>query len=1054
MKRKKVNNTLLRFLFISMITILLGNALFSQGYIDCSTHINSTSSWIWSNEQSFSKTQDGYTYFATGYAHDPTKPPSFPIINGNPYNPSNYTSQSSGEDVYVAIWDPNCNQILGTFIGGSEEEHVKGLDLDSDGNLLITGITESLDFPTTDGTSQVGGNDDDVFLLKYAPDGTLLLSTVFGSSDGYDTPKQILTDGTDLYIYGNSSGSDFPTTDGTTNSITSTSESFVRKYDGNGNLVYSTLFGGDNDESGSTFKILNDGSLVLTGITYGNFPTTDGTTQTGNPDGYLIFLDANGNITFSTLIGGYEATSHLKVAFDNEFVYVSGETGNGLFTTDGTTHSGGDDLFFRKYDLFGNLIFSTYIGGSSGESLTDMKLSNGMIYLYGNTNSIDYPIVNGVPHNGENSNDIFLTKLDTGGNIIYSTTYGGIYSESAAPSFYVNNSGEVYIIANTDGNPPTTDGSTGEGINLIKFNSDGSLCAATVLPIESYEVDFTTGLEVVGDTVRFLAGVFSGYSTDGTISNYSTTGLVDLMVGKYVFCPAPTPISSDVLTPSTINVCQNGVVEQIIGEELFIDGSSFPSIYDQGVLGQQPDIELLYQWQVSDSPGGPWSDIIGVLGTRKNYSPSPTVTNKYYRRIGKTSECCGGTIVSTSNVVSVLVSGNTAPTADAGGVYYTCPGNSVTIGGSPAASGGTPSYTYNWNDGDYNIAQPTVSPTQSSLYTLEVSDANGCMQADQATVIVYTANAGEDVGFCAGSGIFIGGNALEGIPIIPSGGAPLAGQYSINYDWTPNDGTLSCIDCPNPLANPSSTTNYVLTTTLYMPDGSSCQTSDAVRIIPIVSANSNFAGPDNVICLGEEITLGTTPQVLSNYPISNLTQSSTDGALATIANLTDGNFSTGGHTLDGANENITIDLGALEYINQLELAALFGYTNNDRLHIDFSIDGSNWTEKINYSFGLSATSNTVYSFYPELVRYIRLGSGQALRDVSISEFYASLSYQYSWTPGIYITSSNESSTTFDAGNLGIPTTNPITYTVAANIGTCNHFDQVTVAVIEADAGID
>ena len=59
-----------------------------------------------------------------------------------------------------------------------------------------------MDWPTTDGSSQVGGTEDDVFLLKYAPDGTLLLSTVFGG-DAYDAPTKILTDGTDVYIYGN-----------------------------------------------------------------------------------------------------------------------------------------------------------------------------------------------------------------------------------------------------------------------------------------------------------------------------------------------------------------------------------------------------------------------------------------------------------------------------------------------------------------------------------------------------------------------------------------------------------------------------------------------------------------------------------------------------------------------------------------------------------------------------------------------------------------------------------------------------------------------------------
>ena len=112
-----------------------GYAYNLQGYIDCATHLNGATDFFRFGN-SYSKTVNGYTYFAIGYNYDPAFPPSFPIINGNPYDPA-HANGSSGEDVYVAIWDPNCNQLLGTYIGGDDDDIVKGLDLDSDGNLLI-----------------------------------------------------------------------------------------------------------------------------------------------------------------------------------------------------------------------------------------------------------------------------------------------------------------------------------------------------------------------------------------------------------------------------------------------------------------------------------------------------------------------------------------------------------------------------------------------------------------------------------------------------------------------------------------------------------------------------------------------------------------------------------------------------------------------------------------------------------------------------------------------------------------------------------------------------
>ena len=165
----------------------------------------------------------------------------------------------------------------------------------------------------------------------------------------------------------------------------------------------------------------------------------------------------------------------------------------------------------------------------------------------------------------------------------------------------------MYLLRYTD-NPPTTDGSVGAGYALVKFNTDGSLCAATVLPFGCGN-RFATGIEASGDTLRIVGEVCpeheNSYSTDGSLNISPSTGLSDLWVAKFVFCPPAPTITSDVLSPSTINVCQNGIVEQIIGEEHVIDGASLPPVYIGGVLSEQPDIDLKYQWQVSTSAGGP-----------------------------------------------------------------------------------------------------------------------------------------------------------------------------------------------------------------------------------------------------------------------------------------------------------------------------------------------------------------------------------------------------------------------------------------------------------------
>ncbi|RMG92629.1 MAG: hypothetical protein D6706_16565, partial [Chloroflexi bacterium] len=73
----------------------------------------------------------------------------------------------------------------------------------------------------------------------------------------------------------------------------------------------------------------------------------------------------------------------------------------------------------------------------------------------------------------------------------------------------------------------------------------------------------------------------------------------------------------------------------------------------------------------------------------------------------------------------VTVNVNQRPTADAGPNKSVCSGRSVTIGGSPTASGGSPPYTYSWISSPAGFtstsANPAVSPTQNTFYSVTVT---------------------------------------------------------------------------------------------------------------------------------------------------------------------------------------------------------------------------------------------------------------------------------------------------------------------------------------------
>jgi autotransporter-associated beta strand protein len=100
--------------------------------------------------------------------------------------------------------------------------------------------------------------------------------------------------------------------------------------------------------------------------------------------------------------------------------------------------------------------------------------------------------------------------------------------------------------------------------------------------------------------------------------------------------------------------------------------------------------------------------------------------------------------------------------ASAGANQTTCSGAGVTIGGSPTATGGSGSgYTCSWSPttalNDPTLANPTASPTSTTVYTVTVTDPAGCTAHASVTVSVdvppsITAQPSNQTG-CSGSSV-------------------------------------------------------------------------------------------------------------------------------------------------------------------------------------------------------------------------------------------------------------------------------------------------------------
>lgn len=86
--------------------------------------------------------------------------------------------------------------------------------------------------------------------------------------------------------------------------------------------------------------------------------------------------------------------------------------------------------------------------------------------------------------------------------------------------------------------------------------------------------------------------------------------------------------------------------------------------------------------------------------------------------------------------IPVILSQPSLVNAIAGPGQNICAGTATTI--NAIASGGTPPYSYNWNDGtsNYPVQNYTTTPAASTSFTLTATDANGCVANDYTSIAV------------------------------------------------------------------------------------------------------------------------------------------------------------------------------------------------------------------------------------------------------------------------------------------------------------------------------
>lgn len=352
----------------------------------------------------------------------------FPVTPG-----ANDTSFNGGAgDAFAAKLSGDGSVLVwSTFLGGSAVDFASTLVLEPSGNAVLTGYTESADFPATPGaydTSFNGGQD--AFVAKLSSDGATFLWNTFLGGSGGDAGRSLDQNASgSVVVAGYTTSADLPSSPGaydmTYNGMTDAFTAQISS-DGSG-LQWSTFLGGVANDVLLALALDPSERPILAGYTSSSdFPVTPGaydTTFNGAYDAFVAQLGTDGTIlSWATFLGGsLVEVTHALVLDPSGLPVVGGYTESADFpaTPDApdTTFNGVYDAFVAKVSSDGaGLLWATFLGGMDGDVSYGLAPgSSGNLVAAGQTFSANFPATPGaydVVFNG-GPGDAFLAKLST-----------------------------------------------------------------------------------------------------------------------------------------------------------------------------------------------------------------------------------------------------------------------------------------------------------------------------------------------------------------------------------------------------------------------------------------------------------------------------------------------------------------------------------------------------------------------------------------------------------------------------------------------------------------
>ena len=419
---------------------------------------------------------------------------------------------------------------------------------DGSGNVYVTGYFLSGNITFGSFTlNSLGGND--VFVVKYNASGIVLWAKSFGGGGGGDDESFSITADISGNTYITGYFKDSSITFGSFTLINSgLQDVFIVKLNSSGVVQWAKSATNCFASYGQSIKIDASGNILVTGVFFGtaiNFgSTTINSTNSNSTDIFIVKYNSAGSVVWLRDAGGIDVETPNNITADatgNFYItgYFQGPSTKFGSITLNNSNNGTFDIFIVKYNTSGTALWAKSAGGNKNEEgkglVTD---ANGYVYLTGYFESTTILFgsitLNNIDNTGM-SEDIFITKYDASGNVVWSKREGGTDSDIGY-GIVVDANSDIYVtgfFANSNiifGNDTLYYLGIAD-VFLVKYDSSGNIIWAESAGGISEDISFSISIDL--NSNLYLTGYFWGAACTFGNTTLNNSGVQDVFLAKH-----------------------------------------------------------------------------------------------------------------------------------------------------------------------------------------------------------------------------------------------------------------------------------------------------------------------------------------------------------------------------------------------------------------------------------------------------------------------------------------------------------------------------------------